>query len=149
METPLHEESQTMPTWFAVLTGLVLVAAILAALFAAPEEELGLALLILLLLAIVFAFFYRMKITITASELRFGFPVWCKRLSLQDIQVMGTETIPLLAGLGIHYYGGKWIYGARFKGQGVHLVSQGKKHYIIGSNHPDVLLSALHSAIGR
>ncbi|MFH1010981.1 MAG: hypothetical protein V1784_07085 [bacterium] len=138
-----------MPTWFVVLTGLVLIVAIISAVLTAPEEELGLVLVVLLLLAVVFSLFFRMRVRITTGELHFGFKIWRKRLPLQDIQVLGMESIPLLAGLGIHYYAGKWIYSARFKGQGVHLVYQGKKHYIIGSNHPDVLLSALRTAIGR
>jgi hypothetical protein len=149
METPVYEESQTMPTWFLLLIGLVLLAALASALLSAPEEQLGLVLVVLFVLAVMLFLFYRMRVAVTTSELQFGFTIWRKRLPLQDIQVLGTEPIPWYAGLGIHFYGGKWIYSARFKGQGVHLVYQGKKDYLIGSNHPDALLSALTAAKGR
>ncbi len=146
METTIYQESQTMPTWFALLICLLGVAGILCVFLTCSAEEFGFALLALFLCFIVLALFSRMKVVITTSELRFGFAIWRKRVALRDIRVLGIEPIPVLAGFGVHYYGGKWVYNARFKGQGVHLVCQGKKHYLIRSNNPEALLSMLKTA---
>jgi hypothetical protein len=146
METPIYQESQTMPTWFALLICLLGVAAILCVFLTASEKEFGFAVLALFLCFAILALFLQMKVVITTSDVSFGFAIWRKRVALRDIEILGIEPIPVLAGFGIHYYGGKWVYNASFKGQGVHLVYQGKKHYLIGSNHPEALLSALKTA---
>ena len=86
-----------------------------------------------------------MKVVVTSSELRFGFAFWRVRFPLKDVEVLGVEPIPLLAGIGIHYHRGKWVYNAR-QGQGTHIVYQGKKHYLIGSDNPETLFNALKTA---
>jgi hypothetical protein len=149
IETPIYQESQTLPTWFLVLVGAVLMVAIVSSILTAPEEVLGLVLVVLVLLVIFFSLSYRMRVVITSSELRFGFGFWRKRMPLRDVQVVGIESIPLMNGMGIHYWRGKWIYSARFNGRGMHLVYQGKKHYLIGSNQPETLQSALMSVLGH
>ena len=95
--------------------------------------------IVLLLLSMV------MKVVITTTELRFGFPFWRVRLSLEELEVIGVEPIPLLAGVGIHFSRGKWVYNARL-GEGIHLVVAGKKHYLIGSDNPQTLFNALKTA---
>jgi len=147
METPIHQESQLIGKWFVLLIVSFFVAAVVVAFLTTSEEEAGMGLFGLLLLLVFLAFCFRMKVVVTASELRFGFMFWRKRLPLANVEVLAIEYVPLMAGFGIHYHRGKWVYNAHFKGQGVHLVYQGRKHYLIGSDNPEALLNALKTAM--
>lgn len=144
METPVHQESQTMGKWFPFLMACVFALMVVVAI-TSPRKETAWLLAAVLLILVVFFGMRTMKVVVTPTELRFGFAFWRKRLPLNDVEVLGVENIPLAAGIGIHFYPGKWVYNARL-GQGVHLVYEGKKHYLIGSNNPEALFSALKTA---
>jgi hypothetical protein len=75
------------------------------------------------------------------AELRFGFPFWRKHIPVDRLEVGDVETISLAAGIGIHFWRGRWVYNARF-GRGV-VVKSGKTTYLLGSDRPGRLQSAL------
>ena len=75
------------------------------------------------------------------GELRFGFPLWRKRIPADRIEVGDVETISFAAGIGIHFWRGGWVYNARF-GRGL-LIRTGKTNYLLGSDHPERLQSEL------
>jgi hypothetical protein len=83
----------------------------------------------------------QLSIEVSPDELRFGFPFWRKRFPADRIEVGGAETISLAAGIGIHYWRGRWVYNSRL-GRGV-VVKAGKITYLLGSDHPERLQSAL------
>jgi hypothetical protein len=147
METPIHQESQSIAKWLRFLVVCIVVLLVVLAVWLPGKREIlpkiiafasGL-IVLLIFLAMV------MKVVVTSSELRFGFPFWRVRFPLKDIEVLGVEPIPLMAGIGIHYYRGKWVYNAR-QGQGIHLVYRKEKHYLISSDNPEALFCALKTA---
>lgn len=81
------------------------------------------------------------SVEVSAGELRFGFPLWRKRIPAGKIEVGGMETVSFAAGIGIHFWRGRWVYNARF-GRGV-VVKSGKATYLLGSDHPERLQNAL------
>ena len=147
METPIHKESQTIPKWLLFLVVCVVVLLVVLAVWLPDEREMMSTIIAFASGFIVLLVFLAMvmKVVVTSNELRFGFPFWRVRFPLKDVEVLGVEPIPLLAGIGIHYHRGKWVYNAR-QGQGVHLVCRKEKHYLIGSDNPEVLYNALKTA---
>jgi hypothetical protein len=81
------------------------------------------------------------SVEVYAGEIRFGFPLWRKRFGADQIEIGSVETISFAAGMGIHYWRGRWVYNARL-GRGV-TVKSGKTTYLLGSDHPERLQSAL------
>lgn len=94
-----------------------------------------------ILLAIVLWGFTALNIVVTPTELRFGFPIYRKRFPLERVEVGDVERIALIAGIGIHFWAGKWVYNARF-GLGVN-IKRGRSRYLLGSNQPEQLQNAL------
>lgn len=133
-----------MGKWFTLLMVFIIVMMVIITI-ESPRKETAWLLATLVLVLAVFLGMRTMKVVVTTSELRFGFAYWRKRLPLADVEVVGVEQIPLLAGIGVHYYPNRWVYNARVGG-GVHLVYQGKRHYLIGSDNPEVLFHALKTA---
>ena len=83
----------------------------------------------------------QLTVEVYPGELRFGFPLWRKRIPADRIEVGGVESISFAAGIGIHFWRGRWVYNARF-GRGV-MLKAGKRAYLLGSDHPERLQSAL------
>jgi hypothetical protein len=83
----------------------------------------------------------QLTVEVYPGELRFGFPLWRKRILADKIEVGDVETISFAAGIGIHFWRGRWVYNARF-GRGV-MLKAGKYAYLLGSDHPERLQSAL------
>ena len=135
METPIYSEKQRLKYRL-----LLVIAGVSVLLFGVSqsyrEEPIGA--LAMLLFAVVFVVillgFTEFNTIITATELRFGFPLFRKRFQLSELNVGDIEKIAVLAGIGIHYWSGKWVYNARF-GDGVN-ITHGRRRYLIGSNHP-------------
>ncbi|MBU1706962.1 hypothetical protein KKB28_03495 [bacterium] len=147
METPIHQERQTLSRSLFLFVIIIIAGLVFMSVVMTKGERIfdtiflaimGIA-ISLLLLSVV------MKVVITSTELRFGFPFWRVRFPLEQIDVIGVEPIPLLAGVGIHFSRGRWVYNAR-QGEGVHLVVAGKKHYLIGSDNAQALFNALKTA---
>ena len=142
METEIYKEKQPLP--FRYLLAGVGVGVMLFGAWstrnANPVSSLimvGMAVLFVL----VFWGFTQFTVVVTPTELRFGFPLFRKRFAFDEIQVGETERITLLAGIGIHYWAGRWVYNARL-GEGVN-VSHGKYRYLLGSRHPRELQHVL------
>ncbi len=147
METPIHQERQPLSRALFLLVMVIIAGCILLSVMMTQGERIfdtiflvimGIAISLLLMSMI-------MKVVITSTELRFGFPFWRVRLPLNEVEIIGVEPIPLMAGVGIHFSRGRWVYNARL-GEGVHLVVAGKKHYLIGSDNPQALFNALKTA---
>ena len=147
METPIHQERQPLSRALFLLVMVIIAGCILLSVVMTKGERIfdtiflvimGIAISLLLMSMI-------MKVVITSTELRFGFPFWRVRLPLNEVEIIGVEPIPLMAGVGIHFSRGRWVYNARL-GEGVHLVSAGKKHYLIGSDNAQALFNALKTA---
>ena len=83
----------------------------------------------------------QLTIEVYPNELQFGFPLWRKRYAADRIEVGDVETVSLAAGIGIHYWRGRWVYNSRL-GRGV-VVKAGRVTYLLGSDHPERLQSAL------
>jgi len=89
----------------------------------------------------------QLSVEVYPDELRFGFPFWRKRIRADKIEVGDVETISFAAGIGIHFWRGRWVYNARF-GRGV-MLKAGKISYLLGSDHPERLQSALLTVVKR
>ncbi|MBU1936194.1 hypothetical protein KKG05_02265, partial [bacterium] len=115
METPIHQERQTLSrALFSFVMLIIAGCVVLSVLMTKGERIFDTIFLVimgivisLLLMAMV------MKVVVTSTELRFGFPFWRVRFPLEQIDVIGVEPIPLLAGVGIHFSRGRWVYNAR------------------------------------
>jgi hypothetical protein len=140
METPIYQEHQKISR--ALMAFVLLIVAgcvVLSVVMTKGERIFDTIFLVIMGIAI------SLRVVITTTELRFGFPFWRVRLPLETIEIIGVEPIPLLAGIGIHFSRGRWVYNAR-QGDGVHLVVAGKKHYLIGSDYAQALFNALKQA---
>jgi len=133
-----------MGKWFTLLM-IFLVVVMVIATIESPRKETAWLLATTIVILAVFLGMRTMRVVVTTSELRFGFAYWRKRLPLWDVEIVGVEQIPLLAGIGVHYYPNRWVYNARV-GRGVHLVYHEKRHYLIGSDDPDALFNVLKTA---
>jgi hypothetical protein len=131
MDSPVYEEKQTMQFRGAIL--ILVVGSLVASGFAAdaPMQDfiwigiIGVFLFLLMWSLLVF------RICITETELKFGYPFWHRRIPLGEVRVGDVESIPIWAGIGIHYWSGRWVYNGRL-GQGVRIRS-GKCDYLVGS----------------
>jgi hypothetical protein len=85
--------------------------------------------------------FSRLTVTITPTELRFGYPVWHRRAPVTQLIVGDIVPIPFWYGIGLHFVRGMWVYNAHL-GRGV-VLWLGNNKYLIGSDHPERLQSAL------
>lgn len=142
METPLYEEQQTMPLGSVLLLILVVgVAASFAGFGGARPTEVGGVLIIGVLASLLMWRFMRMRTIVTATELRFGFPFWRRRVPLSRVQVGEITDIRFYHGLGVHYVGGSWVWNARL-GRGLR-ITVGRQKHLIGSAQPEGLQAAL------
>jgi hypothetical protein len=88
-----------------------------------------------------------LKTVVTPTELRFGSPVYRKRIPLSKLRVGQVEHIPFWAGIGIHTYFGRWVFNARF-GRGLNIMVNNRR-YLIGSDNPERLQNALMHVVPR
>jgi hypothetical protein len=147
MEAPVYEETQSMQFRWVVL--MLTVAAMVASTIAAHGDVVDyvwisvLAVGIFLLLWKLLIF----RVIVTKTEIRFGYPFWRKRIPLTEVRVGTVDAIPLWAGVGIHLWRDRWVYNGRL-GRGVTLRSGGRT-YLVGSDLPESLQSALLTSGGR
>ncbi len=147
METAVFEERQTLPArdWIAFVAAALTAIGIWFTLEVEWIRWLAIAVAIVefLLLRAVLS----MRTVLTPTQLRFGMPVITKKLLLAEIQVGAVVKIPKLAGIGVHYYSGRWYYNMHF-GNGIE-ISAGKTTYVIGSKEIERLHSLLLSSAHR
>ena len=142
-----HEEQQFYP-WLIALILIACLAGIIVPLsFGAPLFKSGtwIGILVFIILVVVFWGFRKMTVQITPSLLIFGFPYWKVRIPVQEVMVGSVLPIPWIAGLGIHYWGGKIYFNAKMS-QGLEIVV-GNKTYVIGTDSAERLAEALRSTI--
>lgn len=104
-------------------------------------------LLIGLLVAALIHSFMIMRVEITREHFHFGYWVSAPKVTLQDIQHIEVVDIPKMAGAGIHRWREYWVYNANW-GRGLK-VHTAKKKYMVGSDSPEQLHSALKDVIRR
>jgi len=150
--TTVYEEHQSFRVLIVIAAvagaGLILTAAVAGAGFGqmAPQDKLSAAFAVLLVVAALWGF-SRLNTIVSTTELRFGFPVWHRRVALGKVTVGEVTKIPLWYGIGLHYVGGLWVYNARL-GRGVIVVVDGRR-YLIGSETPERLQAALLQVAAR
>ena len=148
METPVYTERQVMR--FRLPLVLVGVAVMLYGAYLNRHGEPHSA-LIMVFFAMVFAVVLWgitvFNIVVTPTELRFGFPIYRKRFPLAQVAVGDVERIALIAGIGIHFWAGKWVYNARY-GRGVN-IKHGRFRFLLGSNQPEHLQNTLMQLVPR
>jgi hypothetical protein len=131
---------------YVILVMLTPVIVILAAvLMLAPDGWPLLAILIPLVLgAVAFA---RLTVTVDANSvwLRFGLGLIRKRIPTRDILSCGVVNVPWYAGWGIRWTGDGWLYNVS-GGRAVELRMRNGKRYLIGTDRPQELESAIRQA---
>ena len=147
MSSAIYEEKQTM--YLRVPIVALVVAVTLFGAWQTRDVPLATAIMLLASLAFAAALWglTQLKVIVTPTEIRFGFPFFRKRFPLAKIRVGDVTKIAFLAGLGIHFWGGRWVFNARF-GRGV-LITSGRFEYLIGSDHPERLQAALMQVVPR
>lgn len=146
MESTLFEEQQDIP-----LRGPLTLASA-AAFFVIPVFTKMPLLVVLSMFAAgigiswLMSSFMQMTTRVTASGLTFGPNIWTKRIPSNEIEIIGPQKIPFLAGVGIHFYRGKTYYNMRM-GKGLE-VKHGRKTYVIGSAKLAELETALRDLPG-
>lgn len=142
MESALFEEQQDIP----VRGPLAFMSA--AAFFVIPLFTKMPLFVILVMFAagigvsVLISSFMRMQTRVTISELTFGPNIWTRRIPAAEINVVGPQKIPFMAGVGIHRYRGKIYYNMRL-GKGLE-IKHGKRTYVIGSAKLEEFQAALH-----
>ena len=145
-QTPIYEERQSSVLFYAVVFGLILAFGVIGVYMGArigisrPGDVARILVAFVLSLFVLWGF-SRQTVTVTRTELRFGFPIWRKRIPISEVQVGEVVRIPFWYGIGIHFIGRAWVYNARL-GRGLR-ITVGRKRYIIGSHNPERLQSAL------
>ena len=148
METPIYAEKQVMKfRWLLTAAGVAVM--VLGAWQTWRAEPISaIAMLIFAgIFVVILRGFTQFSTVVTPTELRFGFPLFRKRFLLTTLEVGDVQRITLLAGIGIHFWGGKWVYNARY-GSGVNL-KHGRFRYLIGSDQPERLQSTLLQLVPR
>ncbi len=145
MATPLFEERQS----FAAIKTMSLIAIVFAIVWyiagTKTKVEIFAVGIVIFIGLLMMAGFRNFKTEVTATALRFGFPLYRKRLSLSGLEVGEIRPIRFWYGWGVHYIRGIWVWNARL-GRGV-LVQSGGKKYLIGSEQPERLQSVLRERI--
>jgi hypothetical protein len=150
MDTVIYEETQTT-SYRLMLVGLITAIFLFAfwqTWLSAKDTFAALFLLIATPLGILAVWsFTQLRVQISPTELRFGSSLYRKRIPLDRVRVGAVEHIPALAGIGIHSFMGRWVFNARY-GRGVN-IEDGKRRYLIGSDQPERLQSALLQAVPK
>jgi len=146
-EAVIHSETQVFPFKNAIIIVVFLCFALIPVFLTLPWWMIIGILLIGILSAALINSIMTLRIELTQTALEFGYWFSSPKINLSEIENPEVVEIPKLAGIGMHYYKKYFIYNARF-GRGVQF-STLKKKYIIGSDHPDQLLSMLNSVLPR
>ncbi len=146
LEKPIHEERQSSLLFFSMLIAFILAFGIIGTHLMTRTGEInngavGGFILAVILAVIVLWSFSRFTVVVTPKELRFGFPIWRKRIPISSARVGEIVRIPFWYGIGIHFIGRTWVYNARL-GRGLR-ISVAKTKYLIGSDNPERLQSTL------
>lgn len=142
----IHEEHQSFVIMRIMALAVVLALGVTAILVnwkqgvTDPNEVWSLALVGVMILLALWGF-SSLRVTVTNTELRFGYPIWHRRVPVSQIQVGDVVRIPFWYGIGLHYVGRMWVYNARL-GRGVMITIKGRR-YLIGSDDPERLQAAL------
>jgi hypothetical protein len=142
MENALYEEKQT----FAPRSLIIVIAIVIAALglwlgHAVTPEMILTTAVVLVIAGVILWGFSSFRVRITPSELQFGFPFYTKHVPYDQLHLGDIAPIPFWYGMGIHFIRGMWVWNARV-GRGVR-IDVGRAKYLIGSDHPERLQSAL------
>jgi hypothetical protein len=147
-ESVIYQEEQTLYPWLMALITLVCLSGIIVSiLMGVPLREHGtwVAWLVVIVVVILLGLFRKLTVQITPTQLVFGYPIWKKRAPLNEVLVGEVVKIPYVAGMGIHYWAGKTYVNARMGG-GLEVIIGGRT-FVIGSNQPHRLSSAIKSVI--
>jgi hypothetical protein len=146
METDFYEEKQVL--WLRHLVYVLPPAALVMG-YCTDSGVQGMILssITAVLIGVGILGFTTLETRITASELIFGFPLWKKRVPLSSVRTGEITTIPFMAGTGLHYYRGYWVYNIR-RGSGLVLFINRRK-YLLGTSQPEKLQSVLWQKAGR
>jgi hypothetical protein len=147
MDTPLYHEKQRFGLLIIIGIGVAFVVGILATQIAQQKADLFPVLLFAAIAFVVLWGFSSMTITVTMSDLVFGFPLYRKRIPLSKVEVGAIERITFFYGIGIHYVRGWWVFNAKL-GRGLR-VNIGKTRYLIGCEEPERLQATLLERTGR
>ncbi|MBI5059745.1 hypothetical protein HZB60_08200 [candidate division KSB1 bacterium] len=147
METPVHSEAQRTYDWMWIVFTISSLVLILTWGLKLPEPGRYFTVGGLLLIALFLWGFLELRVVITMSEVRFGFPFWRKRFPLKAVSVGDVVQLTVWNGIGIHRVARGWVFNARF-GRAVEIFAGGVR-YLIGSNDPERLQAALLRAAPR
>jgi hypothetical protein len=147
METPIHSEVQRTYDWLWIVFTLSSLALFLT--WGTALRAPGRYFMVggLLLVALLLWGFLELTVVVTATELRFGFPFWRRRVPLSSVAVGEIVSLRFWYGLGIHRAPRGWVFNARF-GRGVEIFANGVR-YLIGSNDPEQLQAVLYRVAPR
>jgi hypothetical protein len=146
METTVYHERQTLQYRVLIAIGILALLLVSSRLGKAPVESTVWLLALGLLIAAALWTLTTFTVTVTASDLQFGFPFYRKRVSLDRVRVGEIQRISWAAGAGIHYWSGVWVYNGHF-GRGVS-IQIGTTRYLLGSDQPERLQAVLLERIG-
>ena len=141
MESPIFEEKQTLQ--FRGIILLLVVGSLVASGIAAHGETrdfIWIGIISVFLFVLMWSLFV-FRIRITDTDLRFGYPFWWRRIPLGEVRVGDVEAISFWAGIGVHYWSGRWVYNAHF-GRGVR-IRAGNSDYLVGSLKAEEFQNAL------
>jgi hypothetical protein len=147
-EPVLHRETQVFPFRTAIVIVEFLCFALIPEFLSLPLWTAVSTVAAGLLAALLTYSVLILRVEITASALEFGFWFSSPKIPLTKIRNPEIVKIPKLAGIGTHFYRWYRVYNARF-GRGVQFSLQNNKKYMIGSDHPERLLSMLKSVMPR
>ena len=148
-ETPMYQEEQSnlplMIAIYAVMLAFGVLGLVTAG--AGAKEGWSIILVLALIFPIVIRAFSRMRIVVTSSEIRFGFPAIHKRLPISKVRLGEVVDLKWWYGIGVHFVFTRWVYNTRL-GQGVEVYGNGTR-YIIGSRDPGKLKFYISSALSQ
>ena len=145
--TPVHSESQRTYEWLWIVFTLSSLALLLTWGTKLPAPGRYFMVGALMFVGVFLWGFLELRVTITATELTFGFPFWRKRLVLSEVTVGDVVPISWWHGIGIHRARSGWVFNARY-GRAVEVFAHGVR-YLSGSNAPEQLQAALLRAAPR
>lgn len=136
-------------TQIGYLTITSIGATLLFLIYIVVVEFYWISLLVILVLAIALFLFATLKITISDGWLtvRFGIGLIRKNILLKDIQSVQIFNYPWYYGWGLRYsFRGEWVYSVSgFRA--IKVITKTGEKYIIGTDEPEALASAIQKAI--
>jgi hypothetical protein len=121
----------------------MLIVFVIAALIREIPTETKIMVLAIELLSLVIVWqFLSLNTVVTATEFRIKMGFLKKRFDTTKLQVGQIRDVPKLAGIGIHYYRGFWVWNTSF-GRGVSVYTDKGSEFLVGSQIPEQLQMAL------